>query len=274
MIFLENAYLPTSTFNEIVSLFVASAKENQNDTQTVHTIKNGRLTELQTEVHTLKIEWVLEADMVVPLSIDNEPAAAQKLWAPIPITKHQTQITDIVECTESLNEKDRSQYGTSLNNAVEALKENKIDLERGVQITQVKRIRDIPPPGFPKSKRGTMLIQRKSGIRKHFKRNNARNNPRFIRPGTCASLISKYIKCHEKGHWAGENECQGKKNTENGKIPLTEGNVYHAEKMVLKAIMKIQNGIKTKNVFPLVGSEYLPADPNLIIDSGAPICTE
>lgn len=127
MILLENAKLPTSTWNNIVVLLVAGAKEGNKEKVTNYEVHEDKSIILQSHMKKLKTDWEAYQLLFQLVMKSTEGATIRMTRINTTIDAHIEELDKIKKRTESILGRDRTQYIVDLDDAVTALKDIKSD---------------------------------------------------------------------------------------------------------------------------------------------------
>lgn len=219
MLLLENARLTTSTFNNIVSILIADAK-NKSDTQIeVVCMSKTKYNAIESSCkESIELWNMYTMQSNAPNEVD--PAVTEQ-QVQASLEKHKTTIENAKSTKSRLRQEDRVPYAISLEDAVAALKDIKTnDAQQG---DDPKPVPDAKSPAYHTTAEsvnhgkkgilnGTMMTKR-NGYQgrnedNHFDGNGYRKRPKaYIPANTGVKAHSRCIECGEHGHWRGDKEC-------------------------------------------------------------------
>ena len=203
VLLLENAKLPSATFNNIVTQLVTKSL-NKNDTISNSTVDvpisvfldlsekivlmrdamSKWETTLGISANTREIQELIEQSKMLTMTVDTACKDASKSW-----TKVQ--------------EDNRVTYSVALDDAVEALCDIKADEDTASQKFPVFDHKMHGDANI--AKRGVMMTKRKET---DFSVREPNRKKPYILPGTGRKKDSICVACKIKGHWKGDFECE------------------------------------------------------------------
>lgn len=169
MILVQNANLLASTFNNIVTLLVASAEEGLNTDQLGFNPHCAKLFALQRDLNRLKNQWSEYSKLVQPFHIDNEKTLNKGVNINELTSAHIINVGSMRPRNEERNGKDRIPYVITRDEAVEALKDIKTHDSKNEQAAIITKIKDTPPLRSNQPRSSTVMMKPADGGLRKFR---------------------------------------------------------------------------------------------------------
>lgn len=145
MIVLENAKLPTSTFNNIGSLLVSGAKEGNKENVTNYEVHEEKLIILQNHMEKLKADWEAYQLLSQLVTESTEGGTIRMTSINTTLNDHMEELHKIKKRTESTLGRDRTQYIVHLDDTVTALNDIKSDFGKHSKSSYFHKADTISP---------------------------------------------------------------------------------------------------------------------------------
>lgn len=222
MLLLENAKLPSSTFNNIVSILIADAKDKTRLLKKFFNIPREKFSAIEKSFETAINLW--NRFHIQPIPSEQQQLTVTKQQVQASWDDHKLSIDNAKSNKDRQGKEDRVPYAITLEDAVAALKDIKsMDVPHDDKPNPVP---DTPAPAAPHTTaeyknsggahRGTMLTKRSDyqgrndGVPFESRGSRFRFRTR-IPANTGPKSKTRCVDCGELGHWRGDPECKARR---------------------------------------------------------------